>query len=168
MCLLDCFHIILKMINFNLLCSTWLLGFVRPVWMNVKFLWRFRGSRYALDSHGASRHARCPDTRSRVPCLCGGECRASAEESAEPLRRRVPSLCGGECRASAEESAEPLRRRVQHRASVHSRNAAFCSGTVLLRCWKWNVPYWVGFWNGLSQVGTRSQYSITDSCGPLW
>ena len=81
----------------------------------------------------ATRSTRMAHRAMLAALILGPECRASTEESTEPLRRRVPSLCGGECRASAEESAEPLRRRVQHRASVHSRNAAFCSGTVLLR-----------------------------------
>ena len=30
--------------------------------------------------HGASRHARCPDTRSKVPSLCGGECNWPVKE----------------------------------------------------------------------------------------
>ena len=50
---------------------------------------------------------------------------------------------------------------VPDRASVHTGNTAFeavsapeqcCSAP--LRCWKWNVPYRIGFWNGPNQVWT--------------
>ena len=45
---------------------------------------------------------------------------------------------------------------VPNRASAHTRNAVFeaASAPEPFRCWKWNVPYWIGFWNGLSQVWT--------------
>ena len=50
---------------------------------------------------------------------------------------------------------------VPDRASFHTRTAAFeavsapeqyCSAP--LRCWKWNVPYRIGFWYGPNQVWT--------------
>ena len=76
MCLFDWILIILKGINFNLLCSTWLSGFVLQIWMPM-LLRKFRVHwQQQQSSHNIwQRLVPClqPRTRSEVPSLCGGE-----------------------------------------------------------------------------------------------
>ena len=39
-------------------------------------------------------------------------------------------------------------------AMLLSKQFLLRNSTAPLRCWEWNVPYWIGFWNGPNQVWT--------------